>query len=66
MQQYMLLEQGGSGSIEMFLDHSFAQLSLLLTKAAIGTHIPDMAAWRIYSKKKSVFPRIPGCSFTVS
>ncbi|MFK8793175.1 helix-turn-helix domain-containing protein [Planococcus plakortidis] len=55
VQQYMLLEQGGSGSIEMFLDHSFAQLSLLLTKAAIGTHIPDMAADQFRTVQPALF-----------
>lgn len=44
VQQYMMLEkESGNGSSEIFLEHSFAQLSLLLTKTAIGTHSPDMA-----------------------
>ncbi|MDE0581702.1 hypothetical protein ON064_01395 [Planococcus sp. A6] len=43
VQQYMMLEkESGNGSSEIFLEHSFAQLSLLLTKTAIGTHSPDM------------------------
>ena len=43
VQQYMLLEgQDGSQSSEVFIEHSFAQLSLLLVKSAIGTHSSDL------------------------
>ncbi|WKA52680.1 AraC family transcriptional regulator [Planococcus liqunii] len=43
VQQYMLLEgEAGSPSSEVFLEHSFAQLSLLLVKSAIGTHTSDL------------------------
>lgn len=43
VQQYMLLEgTGGRRSSEVFLEHSFAQLSLLLAKSAIGTHTSDL------------------------
>lgn len=43
VQQYVMLEkESGNGSSEIFLEHSFAQLSLLLTKTAIGTHTPDI------------------------
>ncbi|WYP27697.1 AraC family transcriptional regulator [Alkalihalobacillus sp. FSL W8-0930] len=43
VQHYMLMEeQDGSRSSEVFLEHSFAQLSLLLVKSAIGTHSSDL------------------------
>ena len=43
VQQYMMLEgQDGSRSSEVFLEHSFAQLSLLLVKTTIGTHSSDL------------------------
>ncbi|MFC4025767.1 hypothetical protein ACFOUV_18535 [Oceanobacillus longus] len=43
VQQYTLLEgQNGSRSSEVFLEHSFAQPSLLLVKITIGTHISDL------------------------
>ncbi|WP_240611983.1 helix-turn-helix transcriptional regulator [Planococcus halotolerans] len=43
VQQYSLLEgEAGSQSSEVFLEHSFAQLSLLLAKSAIGTHTSDL------------------------
>ncbi|MEZ0480363.1 helix-turn-helix domain-containing protein [Planococcus sp. SSTMD024] len=44
VQQFVMLEmESGNGSSEIFLEHSFAQLGLLLTKTAIGTHTADMA-----------------------
>ncbi|WP_245827676.1 helix-turn-helix domain-containing protein [Paenisporosarcina indica] len=43
VQQYMLMEgQNGSRSSEVFLEHSFAQLSLLLVKTTIGTHTSNL------------------------
>ena len=43
VQQYILLEgEAGSVSSNVFLEHSFAQLSLSLTKSAIGTHTSDL------------------------
>lgn len=43
IQQYMLLEgEKGSRSSEVFLEHSFAQLSLLLIKTSLGTHSSDL------------------------
>lgn len=43
VQQYVLLEgEAGSASSEVFLEHSFAQISLLLAKSAIGTHTSDL------------------------
>lgn len=41
VQQYVMMESGNDSS-EIFLEHSFAQLSLLLAKTAIGTHTPDI------------------------
>ncbi|QNK86238.1 AraC family transcriptional regulator [Sporosarcina sp. resist] len=41
--QYMQLEgPNGSRSSEIFLEHSFAQLGLLLVKTTIGSHTTDM------------------------
>lgn len=43
VQHYVLLEgQNGSRSSKVFLEHSFAQLSLLLARSAIGTHTSDL------------------------
>lgn len=43
VQQYMLLEgEAGSVSSKVFLEHSFAQRSLLLARSAIGTHSSDL------------------------
>ncbi len=41
VQQYMLLE-GQDGGKAIFLEHSFAQLSLLLVKSAVGNHSADL------------------------
>lgn len=43
VQKYILLEgEAGSVSSQVFLEHSFAQLSLFLTKSAVGIHTSDL------------------------
>ena len=50
VQQYIMLEgQGGSRSSEVFLEHSFAQLSLLLVKTTIGIHTSDLITQPFHS-----------------
>lgn len=41
--EYIQLEiDDNTGSMELFLDHSFTQLALMLTKNAVGTHTQDI------------------------
>lgn len=56
VQQYMLLEgQERNRSSEVFLEHSFAQLSLLLVKTIIGNHSSDLITEPFRSTQPALF-----------
>lgn len=55
VQQYMMLEeQSGSDSSEVFLEHSLAQLGLLLVNGTIGVHSSDLIIAPFYSTQPAL------------